>query len=253
MARVSIIVPTRNRAKLLPKALESILAQTYTDWECIVIDDISEDKTLGIIKQFAERDKRIQYIHLDKHHHIAKARNIGIRASQSPLIAYLDDDDIYYRDFLSEMISHFDKNPQCQFAYCKVMPLVVEYDKNYNIIKQTRREMIINKPFVKEHLYEINYISIISVIHTRELIEQVGNYDKNLYTHDDWDMFLRMAKVADFDYIPQFLVEYRWHKDSISNINKEEKEKVRGYILDKNKIDSANRLQRYPPDIEREK
>ncbi len=97
---VSVIIPTFNRSPLLKKAIESVLAQTYKDFELIVVDDGSTDDTLGLIKSLGSR---IKYLRVD-HKGPARARNIGIKNAERPFLAFLDSDDWWNRDKLARQI-----------------------------------------------------------------------------------------------------------------------------------------------------
>ncbi len=101
---ISIIVPNRNYAKYLPSALDSIKYQTFTDWECIVIDDASVDDSVKIIKKYVRADKRFKLIQSDEHIGIGAARNRGLDMARGEYIAFLDSDDSFVQNTLELLL-----------------------------------------------------------------------------------------------------------------------------------------------------
>jgi len=91
--KVSVIIPTRNRANLLSRAIKSVLNQTFRNFELIIVDDESTDNTKKVVKNFQKKDSRIKYIFLKNHKGVARARNTGIKNSKGEYIAFLDDDE----------------------------------------------------------------------------------------------------------------------------------------------------------------
>jgi len=114
---VSVCVATWNRADVLPKALESVLWQTYPNWECIVSDDGSTDNTKEVVEEFMKKDKRFRYINKGKSSYYTINRNRAIKEGKGDLFAFRDDDGLWDRHFLEEMIKPH-KNPDVLITYC---------------------------------------------------------------------------------------------------------------------------------------
>jgi glycosyltransferase involved in cell wall biosynthesis len=113
---VSIIVPTFNRADLIKSTLDSVIAQTYGDWECILVDDQSTDETFGILEAYARRDKRIKVFgRVHKPKGAPACRNVGLKEASGDLIIYLDSDDLLAPYSLSQRVNLFTKYPQNDF------------------------------------------------------------------------------------------------------------------------------------------
>ncbi len=112
---VSVIIPCYNHAHYLSYALESVLAQTYNDWEAIVVDDGSTDNTAEVTAQF--NDPRIRYIY-QNNQGLSSARNTGIYASLAGAIALLDADDVWEADYLEKMLPTLESNPEAAAVYC---------------------------------------------------------------------------------------------------------------------------------------
>jgi len=102
---VSIIMPTYSREKLISRAIESIMKQTYTNWELLIVDDYSTDNTKEKVEQYVNIDKRIKYLKNGRKKGVARARNFGILNSKGEYIAFLDSDDEWFQHHLSESIS----------------------------------------------------------------------------------------------------------------------------------------------------
>lgn len=102
---ISIITPVYNCAKLLPKTIESVIDQTYQNWEMILVDDCSTDSSAQIINEYSEKDKRVKYIKLEKNSGVAEARNMALKISKGRFIAYLDADDLWYPEKLEKQVN----------------------------------------------------------------------------------------------------------------------------------------------------
>ena len=113
---VSIIIPTRNRAASLPRAIESVLAQTYTDWELIVVNDQSTDETAEVIAAYRAKDRRIQGV-IGNREGSGLARNVGIRYSQGRYVAFLDDDDLWLPEKLAAQVEVVEQMPDVSLVF----------------------------------------------------------------------------------------------------------------------------------------
>src|SRR5581483_9754891 len=114
MARVSVLIPTYNRAALLPQAIASVLAQTYRDLDVLVIDDGSTDETPELLKAFA--DPRLRYLRLE-HRGVSAALDAGWRAVESEYVARLDSDDVWQPELLAQLMPLIESDPGVTFAY----------------------------------------------------------------------------------------------------------------------------------------
>src|SRR5215212_8715978 len=114
--RVSVIMPTFKQARFLRRAIDSLLTQSLTDWELIVVDDGSPDDTQAILASFLD-DPRTRGIHLDINQGLGRALNAGLDASSGTLVAYLPSDDVWYRDHLASLVELFTSQPDLTLAY----------------------------------------------------------------------------------------------------------------------------------------
>src|SRR5829696_6389305 len=117
--RVSIIMPTFKQARFLRRAIDSLLTQSWGDWELIVVDDGSPDDTQAILAPFLD-DPRIRAIRFDANQGLGRALNVGLDASSGSLIAYLPSDDVWYRDHLTTMLDLFTRQPDLMLSYSGV-------------------------------------------------------------------------------------------------------------------------------------
>jgi glycosyltransferase involved in cell wall biosynthesis len=190
MPKVSVIIPTYNSEKFLDRTIKSVINQTYTDWELILVDDCSKDKTPEIIKDWERKDQRIKGILLDKNSGgPAHPKNVGIQRAKGELIAFLDHDDEWLPEKLYEQISFLedsDKNYGLVTCNCLIMLAGEKYHyitPVYNNEEQLRA--LLSGNFVH---------SCSSIIVRKEALKHVGNYDEFFKTSDDWDLYLRLLQ-----------------------------------------------------------
>lgn len=112
----SIILASYNRAHLLPRAIQSVLKQTFQDWELLVVDDGSQDETATLMQEYCKKDARIHYIHKE-HSGLSKTRNKGIEMAQGKYCTFLDSDDEYKEDHLQKNFEYLKKNPDLKMIH----------------------------------------------------------------------------------------------------------------------------------------
>ncbi len=210
IAKVSVIIPTHNRAEFLPSAITSVLNQTFQDFEIIIVDDCSKDNTQEVVRGF--NDMRIKYIRNEVNKGEAGSRNVGILNSNAEYIAFLDDDDEWLPDKLRLQVDLLENNPSIVGV---VYTGYVEVDRSNNkIIWQmvpAKRGNIYKDILVK------NYVGVPStVVLRRACFEKVSLFDENIIYPTDYDMWIRLSDKFCFEYIKESLVRYYVHERSIS-------------------------------------
>lgn len=201
---VSIVLPTFNRSGPMRAAIQSVLEQTYDEWELLIVDDASTDGTGAVIEEFAF-DPRVRHFAHDTNKGVAAARNTALRHAEGTYVAYLDSDNTWVPDFLEMMVRHLQKEG-ARLAY-SATALVEAGGKN----RRSYRGM----PYSREALRERNYIDCIAVVHERELLELSGPFDESLRRTVDWDLLIRLADITDFSYAPFIGSEYDpWEQTS---------------------------------------
>lgn len=242
--QVSVIIPTYNRAHLVGRAIESVLNQTYQNFEIIVVDDGSTDNTEEVVKNF--NNKVIRYIRHKENRGGGAARNTGIKEAEGNYIAFLDDDDEWLPEKLEKQISFFDdKSSELGVVYTGLIR--VDETGEY-IVKQYIRVPDIHVPEKRRWIYEDlllkDYVGTIStVLVKKECFEKIGLFDESLPSCQDWDICIRIAKMYQFDFIESPLIKYYRHACRITT-NLEAKIKGRVMLLNKffSEITSKRRI-----------
>ncbi|SFS78606.1 glycosyltransferase family 2 protein [Lutibacter maritimus] len=216
---ISIIVPCYNQAQFLDEALQSVLAQTYTNWECIIVNDGSPDNTEEIALAWCYKYKRFKYIKT-KNKGVSHARNTGIESAIGEYILPLDADDKIGAQYLELAIEAFKTDDSLKVVYC-------EAEKFGDEIGYWNLE-----PYSFKKLCHRNVIFCTALFKKRDWIF-VGGYDESMYLGwEDWDFWISILKnggtVKRLSYIGFY---YRIKKESRSkNLNKNTEEKIYKYL-----------------------
>jgi glycosyltransferase involved in cell wall biosynthesis len=212
MPKVSVVIPTYNRARYLKRAIQSILDQTFQDFEIIVVDDGSTDETPETVKAF--QDARIGYFRHDTNRQEARARNTGVRNSVGEYIAFLDDDDTWLPQKLAMQVNLLDKSPSKVGAvYCSALQVDGETGRVLFQWNAKKRGNIFRD------LSEQNWIGIPSnIILRRQCFDTLGLFDEQIEFGLDYDMWVRVAKAYEFDFLSEPLVlRSAYHKRLSTN------------------------------------
>jgi glycosyltransferase involved in cell wall biosynthesis len=209
--RVSVIIPAWNAQRYLAEAVESILAQTFEDFECIVVDDGSLDRTAHVIADFARRDGRVRCVQIP-HGGIVEALNAGLHAARGELIARMDADDICLPERFAKQIDFLDLHPQCVAVGSKVT-LVDPYGSPlWDIEVKTEHEQIESELLGGNGWALFHPTAIIR----KSAMSQIGGYRAEYQWSEDIDIFLRLAEVGRLANIPEALLRYRQHFSSVN-------------------------------------
>jgi GT2 family glycosyltransferase/glycosyltransferase involved in cell wall biosynthesis/SAM-dependent methyltransferase len=209
--KVSVIVPTYNRPDRLRTALASLVAQTYQDFEVIVVNDAGCE-VRSVIDACADRH-RITTICHDRNRGLAAARNSGLRVAKGVYIAYLDDDDRYLPNHLGTLVSYLDRQ-ECRIAYTDAWR-VHERQISGDYV-ETARDVPYSNEFSPADLLISNYFPVLCVMHARQCLDEVGFFDESLFAHEDWDLWIRMATRFPFKHLPVTTAEFTWRSDGTS-------------------------------------
>jgi glycosyltransferase involved in cell wall biosynthesis len=205
MAKVSVVIPTHNRASLLGGAISSVLGQTFRDLELVVVDDGSNDNPEQVVRSFS--DPRIQFVRHPQPRGGSAARNTGIRSTTGAYVAFLDDDDEWYPDKLALQVDLMEKSP------AKVGLIYGGYDVANDSDGQTAWTRV---PALRGDLHaalmSFNPVGGTSVVLIRrECLEEVGGFDETLTSFQDYDLWIRLAERYEFDFLVKPLYRYRLH------------------------------------------
>lgn len=209
---VSIILPTYNRAHKIPNSIESLIAQTFRNFELIVVDDGSQDNTEQIIDDFRKKDSRIRYVRHPQRKGANAARNRGVREAKGRYIAFQDSDDQWLPHKLSVQIDAI-RNTGVQASFTSFWR--IQGQKQTHIPKSYRQI----KPGIHSFhtdLLEGNFIALPTFVVEKSLFQRTGGFDEGLSRLQDWELFLRLSKLTDFIYINEALVNAYCGSDSIT-------------------------------------
>ncbi|WP_454062751.1 glycosyltransferase family 2 protein [Candidatus Nitrospira salsa] len=207
--QVSVIIPTYRRPIFLRTALESVLAQTFPDFEVMVVDDASQDNTLDVVKEFD--DNRIQYIAHEFNKGGSAARNTGIRHARGEYIAFLDDDDEWLPEKLELQVEVLNQSRQeVGGVYTGCTKIERESGMIVCCKTPTQRGNLFQKLLRKNCI-----TSTSSILLRKECFERVGLFDERLPSSQDYDLWLRISKVFKFESISKSLFIYHIHEKKI--------------------------------------
>ncbi|MEH2437455.1 MAG: glycosyltransferase [Nostoc sp.] len=209
MPIVSVIIPTYRRANLVGQTIESVLAQTYTDYEVIVVNDGSTDKTVEVLYQFGDKITVIQ----QKNKGVSAARNAGIRVAQGRYIAFVDDDDLWLPNKLEKQIACLESHLNIGLVYSDMFCF------NENGVLPNTWAKANPTPSVQRlwTLFGRNFIPTSTVVVHRECLDAVGLFDETLTSCEDYDMWLRIIAKWQVHLLSEPLVHYRLSPNSMQN------------------------------------
>lgn len=225
---VSIITPTLNRARLLPDAIKSVLGQTFSDWEHIIVDDGSTDNTEDVVRKFT--DNRIIYINRFKQRGISAARNLGLRLASGKYIAFLDSDDLLAPKSLSLRARFLEKHPRVALA-CGLMALQPSRSylsarkkilgtahpdtPNPDPDKIPALRKLYNHREKHHLLLQKNFVFTGTVMVRKSVIDTCHGFDERLVIFEDYDLWLRIARRYNIAFLNETLFYFRHFEDSI--------------------------------------
>lgn len=226
MAKFAIIIATYGRERLLKEAIRSLLAQTFQDWEAIIVDGSPTKSDLEFT------DPRLKYYREQDHQlsGLVQARNFGVSQTDSKYVAYLDDDEYYYPSKLEVMHNCLEFEAQGEFAYHDVVVAVVQW------VGDSLGHVCVPRPHWHPEgnpnlvIQKQCFIANLQAVHTRALFERLGGFrenktrgifqgkyrDREHRFDEDADLFRRMARHTRFERVPLQLAEYRVHGANVN-------------------------------------
>jgi glycosyltransferase involved in cell wall biosynthesis len=209
MPTVTVIIPAYNQSRYLGEAVQSVLAQTYGDFEIVVVDDGSTDDTRSVAAGFT--DPRVRYIY-QQNRGLSAARNTGIRHARGALLTFLDSDDLFLPEKLGLLVAALDENPHVGFVAGQAVlidevsrPVGEVFDRG---LPADRSELLLGNP-----------LHVGSVLLRREWQERVGLFDETLRSYEDWDMWLRLVRAGcQMQWVDRPVSLYRFHRAQMTRI-----------------------------------
>lgn len=196
--RISIVMPTRNRSHMIGEAVRSVQAQSHAAWELLIVDDASTDDTPALLAELAAADPRIRCLRQETSAGVSAARNLALASATGEVVAYLDDDNAWFPDYLEALAAMYDAHPQAQCAHAAQLWL------------WTAREEVTFPRFTWEDLrigrlsLDMNCFS-----HRLALVAALGAFDPQLKRYSDWDLTLRYTRSHEPMAVPRMAVRYR--------------------------------------------
>lgn len=218
---VSTIIPTYNRAELTERAVHSVLSQTYTDLEAIIVDDGSSDDTRDRVKALQQVDHRIKYFYHDINRGAQAARNTGVDAARGQYLAFLDSDNEWLPRKLEKQMALFsDKSDSLGVVYCGYLKVstggdvLTEYMPRYRglIYKQTLGDWLTDTS---------------TIVVRKDILEKIHGFNDKVRAYHEWDLCIRLARECEFDFVPECLTIY--HEHALPSISKDYLRDVHGY------------------------
>lgn len=210
---VSVVMSVYNGLPYLQEAVESILRQTFTDLEFVIIDDDSIDETWNVLSAYGYEDKRVVLLRNDMNLGYTRSLNRGIRHSRGRYIARQDADDISRPRRLALQVDFMETHPDVGLV--GTLPRFINEQGAF--IEVENYPLVVDNDRIKKQLLDSNCFRHGSVMIRRKWIEMVGTYDPDLEPSEDYDLWLRLSEVTELANIPEPLYLYREHSDSESS------------------------------------
>lgn len=206
---VSVLMPTYNREKFVGEAIESVLSQTYPNFELLVVDDGSTDKTKSVVQKYLT-DPRVKYFYKENGGQ-SSGRNLGFKNSKGDYIAFLDSDNKWKPEKLKICMTAALDNPDVGVVYGDNITI----DEHGNEIgRDTMRR---HSGFITAQLLKDNFVTINTATLKRECYEAMGGLDESFIRAPDYEFWLRLSTRYKFLYVPQYVSYYRVMEDQISS------------------------------------
>ncbi len=228
--KISVVMASHNGERFIKQAIDSILWQSFNDFEFLIVDDGSTDLTAIILQEYKERDKRIKIITNSQCLGLTKSLNRALRQAQGEYIARMDDDDICIKNRFEKQIDFMDKNPEV--VLCGTLGFII--DEKGEIIGE--KNLALSYKDIKKKLLFNNQFIHSSLMMRKEVLNKEGFYDERFKKAQDYELVLRFARKYQVVNLPERLIKWRKLATSISHKNKEQKKfaiKARWYAITK--------------------
>ena len=204
-------MPVYNGEKYIHYAIDSVLQQTYKDFEFLIINDGSKDNTQGIIDRYKKKDNRIRIFINNENIGISKSLNYGLKQAKGQLIARIDSDDIWHKEKLSKQLLCMDNDPTL-YLLGTAKTLINE---SGDIIPSVEKQFFSYRE-IKSNILKNNLFCHSSVIFKKSLLKEIGYYNENFLNTEDYEYWIRILTGRKGEILNESLVFYRIHKNMIS-------------------------------------
>lgn len=212
MEKISVVIPTYNRQHTLLRAVNSVLQQSYSELEILIIDDGSTDSTEEIVRTI--EDYRVRYIPLGKNQGVANARNFGVANAEGEWIAFQDSDDSWHKDKLEKQMDYAKKHPEYAMIYTLYQ---ANLSDGRQIISPAKPWPPVMEGNMFNTLLERNVIGAPTMCVKRECFLRSGGFDTTYKSLEDWEYALRFSRDYRIGFIPEALMDVYMLQDGISS------------------------------------
>jgi glycosyltransferase involved in cell wall biosynthesis len=201
--KASVVLPAYNAARFLRPAIESILAQTFEDFEFIILDDCSKDDTWALIQEYAARDARIVPLRNERNLNLANTLNRGIAASRGEYIIRMDHDDISVPRRIEKQVAFLDAHPEVGIVGGS-MEIINEQDRRIGL-----REYHLTDEAIRKHIFLYSPFCHPATAIRRSVLERIGGYRHEFNPAEDYELYFRIGTCARFANLDEVVIRYR--------------------------------------------
>ncbi len=211
MPQVSVVLPTHDRARYLPRAIDSVLAQSFSDFELIVVDDCSTDDSRELVSRC--EDRRVRLVCHQRNRGAAAARNTGIQEAVGAYIAFQDSDDVWLSHKLEQQMDLMLSRPDCEMVFGSFLRVEGGTVRMFGLLDDDQLSSL------AELLLKENYISPQTTLAKATFLKRHGLFDGRFPRYMDWDQALRVCRVTTLGYDPEpLVVVFNTHGSISSNV-----------------------------------
>ncbi len=219
--QVSIVLPTYNGEKYLASSIDSVLAQTFEDWELIIVNDCSKDSTPQIAEDYAKRDSRIRVIHNEVNKKLPASLNVGFAEARGEFLTWTSDDNMYKPNALETLIGYLKSHPKTVAVFMNQDYI----DDDGNLVDENGKRIESSEGKDPNKLWGFPRCIQVSAHHSnfgaafmyrKSVADAIGTYDENLFCIEDYDYFLRLALAGRVDFRPENIYSYRLNTQSLT-------------------------------------
>lgn len=204
MKKISIVLPVHNGEKYISQAIESVLQQSYENWELIIVNDCSIDGTSRIINDYEKKDTRIRVYNNDKNLKLPATLNVGFSYAKGDYFTWTSDDNILLPQFLEVLNRYLNDNEQVDFVY-----------SDYIGIDSEGNELGVRHMLEPENMIYQNSVGA-SFLYRRKIYDEIGGYSPEWFLVEDYEYWLRVYKRYRMMHVEDILYQYRFHDQSLS-------------------------------------
>ena len=210
--KVSIVLPCYNGAKMIGEAIESVIAQTYQDWELIIVNDCSTDNTLEVAQSYAKKDQRIRVFSNEKNSKLPATLNHGFREAKGELWTWTSDDNLLLPTMLEEFVDYFDKHPEVGFVTSDLANIDINGKIiSYDILPDNIQDKM-----------PLNNCGGASFMYRSSIAKKIGEYREDLFLAEDYEYWMRLCFNTKLAHYPKVLYHYRVHTNSLTATRKQQ-------------------------------